>query len=206
MGGAPLVLPSWLDAISDRWWGLTPRVRTTVVAVLLLALAASSAVRVVSSPYGPPVPLLVAAEDLAPGTVLDDTVLRPARWPGELAPSGARTDPTGTLTAPLPAGAVLTDGHVTDRGLGGVVGPGMVAVPLPAELVPALEVGAAVQVIASAMDGAGLVLADQAEVLALDGTSMWLAVPAAAAADVAAAGLRGTIALAVVPAAARDGP
>lgn len=200
------MLPAWLDALSDRWWGLTPRVRASLVGVLVLLIGAASAVRVVASPYGAPVPVLVAATDLAAGTVLDDEALRPARWPGELAPPDARAHATGTLVAPLPAGAVLTDGHVTDRGLGGTVGAGRAAVALPAELVPPLEVGAAVQVIASAADGAGLVLADRAEVVAADGASLWLSVPVETAADVAAAGLRGTVALAVLPIDARGEP
>lgn len=206
VGGAPVVLPPWLDALSDRWWGLTPRVRIATVLGMLLALLAASSLRLVASPYGSPVPVLVAATDLPMGTALEADDLQAARWPGELVPSDARHQVVGTLTAPLPAGAVLTDAHVTDRGLAGVVEPGQAAVPLPADLVPALDVGAAVQVVASAADGTGLVLAERAEVVAADGTSLWLTVPEAAAADVAAAGLRGTIALAVVPVAARDGP
>lgn len=206
MGGAPLVLPRWLDALSDRWWGLTPRVRVATVLGMVLLLVAASTFRLVASPYGSPVPVLVAVTDLPMGTVLEPDDLRAARWPDELAPPGARGTPAGTLIAPLPAGAVLTDAHVTDRGLGGMVGPGQAAVPLPAELVPALEVGAAVQVVATAADGTGLVLATRAEVVAADGTSLWLAVPEETAADVAAAGLRGTVALAVVPVAARHGP
>jgi hypothetical protein len=198
-GGAPLVLPPWLDALSDRWWGLTPRTRAIAVAVALVLVAAASTVRVATSPYGPPVAVLVATADLPVGATLDDAALRRARWPGELVPPGALTQASGTLTAPLPEGSALTEGHVTEGGLAGAVGVGQVAVPLPAELVPPLEVDTGVRVVASGADGAGVVLADRAEVVADDGTSLWLAVPDAAAADVAAAGLRGTVALAVIP-------
>lgn len=198
MGGAPLALPRWLDALSDRWWGATPRTRGIVLIGLVVLVGTASAFRVAASPYGPPVPVLIADEDLPAGAVLDEGALRSVRWPEELAPPGARADADGTLVAPLPAGAVLTDGHVTDRGLGGAIGPGDAAVPLPAELVPPLEVGTVTQVIASGADGTGLVLAQRAEVVATDGASLWLAVPETAAADVAAAGLRGTVALAVV--------
>jgi hypothetical protein len=198
-GGAPLVLPSWLDALSDRWWGLTPRTRAVAVAAALVLVAAASTARVAASPYGPPVPVLVAAADLPIGATLDDATLRRTRWPGELAPPGVRTQASGTLTAPLPEGSVLTERHVTESGLAGAVAVGQVAVPLPAELVPPLEVGTGVRVVASGPDGAGVVLADRAEVVAADGTSLWLAVPDRAAADVAAAGMRGTVALAVIP-------
>jgi Flp pilus assembly protein CpaB len=198
VGGAPFVLPSWLDALSDRWWGLTPRIRASVVVAMVLVVAVAATARVAASPYGPPVPVLVATSDLPTGTVLDEGVLRAERWPAQLAPDGGRTDPSGTLTAPLPAGAVLTGAHVTEDGVGGMVGPGRAAVPLPAELVPELAVGTVVQVITSGPDGGGIVLADRAEVVAADGAALWLATPELAAADVAAAGLRGTVALAVV--------
>lgn len=197
MGGAPLVLAPWLDALSDRWWGLTPRTRTVLATCLVAALLSGAALRTAASPYGTPVAVLVAAEDLPAGAELDPSVLQRARWPGELVPEGYRLDATGTLTAPLPAGAVLTDAHVTDRGLGGLLDATDSAVPLPAELVPPLPVGTVVQVVATGVDGTGTVLADRAEVIAGDGGSLWLAVPHAAAADVAAAGLRGSVALAV---------
>ncbi len=198
MGGAPLRLPAWLDELSDRWWGLTPRTRTSGVLVLVLFALVATSVRVVASPYGPPQPVLVASVDLPTGAPVDGEVVRSERWPAELVPDGARTEATGTLTAPLPAGAVLTTAHVTEAGVGGMVDAGDAAVPLPVELLPPLDPGAVVQVIASTPEGTGIVLADRAEVVATDGSSAWLAVPEAAAADVAAAGLRGTVALAVL--------
>ncbi len=197
VGGAPLVLPPWLDALSDRWWGLPPRTRTIAAACLAVTLLSGAALRTAASPYGTPVAVLVAAEDLPAGAELDAGAFQHTRWPGELVPGGYRVDPTGTLTVPLPAGAILTDAHVTDRGLGGLLAATDSAVPLPAELVPPLPVGTVVQVVATGVDGAGTVLADRAEVIAGDGGSLWLAVPHAAAADVAAAGLRGSVALAV---------
>jgi hypothetical protein len=203
VSGAPLVLPPWLDEVSDRWWRLTPRVRTLTVAAFVASLLAGVALRAAASPYGPPAPALVAAGDLSPGTTLDASVLRRVRWPADLVPVDRRLQPTGTLVTSLPEGAVLTDGHVTDDGLGGLVGPGRSAVPLPAELVPELPVGTRVQVVATGVDGDGTVLADAAQVVAGDGTSLWLAVPDAAAADVAAAGLRGSVTVAVL---AVDGP
>jgi hypothetical protein len=200
VGGAPLVLPPWLDRLSERWWGLTPRLRAVVVLVLVVLLAGASVARVTASPYGPPTTVLVATDDLAVGTELTGEDLRVVRWPAQLVPADARTEAAGTLTAPLPVGAVLTTGHVTQDGLAGLVGAGRAAVPLPAELVTALPVTTEVQVVASGPDGAGVVLAERAEVVADDGRSLWLAVPATAAADVAAAGLRGTVALTVLPA------
>jgi hypothetical protein len=204
VGGAPLVLPGPLDAMSDRWWGLAPRTRTWLVLLALAAVLSGAALRTVASPYGVPVPVLVAVTDLPTGTDLDAGMVRAERWPADLVPAGHRVDPRGTLTAPLPTGAVLTDRHVTDAGLAGLVGPGRSAVPLPAELVPDLPIGTEVQVVATGVDGAGAVLADRAEVIAADGASLWVAVPDAAAADVAAAGLRGAIAVAVRSVSGRD--
>jgi Flp pilus assembly protein CpaB len=192
------VLPSWLDRLSDRWWRLSPRARSLVTLALGLAVLAGAGVRAIAAPYGPPTTVLVARDDLAAGTIVDGDTFRPVRWPADLAPDRPVSDATGTLTAAVPAGAVLTEAHVTDDGLGGVVGPGRAAVPLPADLVTEVPVGTRVQVVAAGGDGAAVVLADDAEVVTVDAGSVWLAVDDAAAADVAAAGLRGSVALAVV--------
>lgn len=197
MGGAPVALPAALDTISDRWWGLGPRTRTWVVVAAVIALLAGAGLRAAATPYGSPVGVLVATSDLEPGSPLADADLARRRWPADLVPEGARTRADGTLTAPLPAGAVLTDRHVTDAGVGGLVADGRAAVPLPADLVPELPVGTRLQVVATGVDGEAAVLADDAEVVAEDGASVWVAVPHVSAADVAAAGLRGAVAIAV---------
>jgi pilus assembly protein CpaB len=197
VGGAPLALPARLDVLSDRWWGLAPRTRTWLVLLAVTAALSGAAIRAAASPYGPPVPVLVAAHDLAAGVDLADAPLHARRWPADLVPTGSRREASGTLAAPLPAGAVLTDGHVTDGGLAALLGDGRSAVPLPAELVPDLPIGTIVQVVATGLEGEGTVLADRAEVIATDDRSLWVAVTDAAAADVASAGLRGSLALAV---------
>jgi Flp pilus assembly protein CpaB len=197
VGGAPLALPAGLDAISDRWWGLDPRTRTWIVLAGVVALLAGAGFRAAAAPYGSPVGVLVAASDLEAGTPLAEADLDRRRWPSDLAPDDVRTRTVGTLTAPLPAGAVLTDRHVTDGGIAGMLTDGLAAVPLPADLVPELPVGTRLQVVATGVDGEAAVLADDAEVVAEDGTSVWVAVPDASSADVAAAGLRGAVAVAV---------
>jgi hypothetical protein len=199
VGGAPLVLPSWLDALSERWWARTPRARALALLTLAVLAAVGVSARLAASPYGPPVPVLVATSDLPVGTVLGEDHVRTERWPGDLVPDDGRDEPVGTLTAPLPAGAVLTTAHVTDDGLAGMLAPGQAAAPLPADLVPHLSTGTEVQVVTGGTDGVGVVLADRAAVIADDGTSLWLAVPVHAAADVAAAGSRGTVSLVVLP-------
>jgi hypothetical protein len=198
-GDGPLALPAWLDGASDRWWGLTPRRRTIALLLLIAAIAAASVVRTFTAPLGPPTTVLVATADLPAGTTLDTEVVHATRWPGDLVPDGAATLADGTLTTSLPSGAVLTDAHMTADGLGGVVAPGRAAVPLPVELVPDVPVGTRLRVVATDVDGTGRVLADDAEVAAADGVWVWLAVDDAAATDVAAAGVRGGVALAVLP-------
>jgi hypothetical protein len=197
VGGAPLALPARLDVVSDRWWGLAPRTRTWLVLLAVTTALSGAALRAVASPYGPPVTVLVAADDLPAGADLDGAPLRTQHWPADLVPTGHRTVASGTLASPLPAGAVLTDGHVDEGGLAHRLGVGRSAVPLPAELVPELAVGTVVQVVATGLEGEGSVLADRAEVIAADEVSLWVAVPDHAAADVASAGLRGSLALAV---------
>lgn len=197
VGGAPLALPAGLDALSDRWWGLTPRTRTWLVLLVVVAALSGAALRAAASPYGPPVPVLVASDDLPAGADLADASLRTERWPADLVPTDHRSEASGRLVSGLPAGAVLTDGHVSDGGLAEALGSGRSAVPLPVELVPDLPIGTVVQVVATGLEGDGTVLADRAEVIAADDGSLWVAVPDAAAADVATAALRGSLAVAV---------
>jgi Flp pilus assembly protein CpaB len=196
----PLVLPARLDAWSDRWWALAPRVRVTVCVVLALAVVTAGALRGLTSPYGPPTQVLVATRDLSRGEVADRTALREATWPADLVPVGATLDADGDLTAALPEGAVLTAGHLTEDGIGGLTEPGRAAVPVPVEQVAELPVGTRLEVIVSDADGHGRTLAADAEVVAGDAVSRWISVDRDAAAEVAAAALRGTLAVAVLPA------
>lgn len=197
--GSPFVLPAWLDRASDRWWGLTPRIRTALIVLAAVVVVVGGTARSLAAPFGPPTTVLVAVDDLPAGTALEAGHVRRARWPADLVPPGALTRAAGTLTAPLPAETVLTSGHVTADGLGGVAGRGRAAVPLPVEHVPAVPVGALVRVVASEVDGSGRVVADRGEVIGVDASAVWLAVADADAAAVAAAGLRGSIALVVLP-------
>jgi Flp pilus assembly protein CpaB len=196
----PPVLPARLDAWSDRWWALSPRVRAAVCLVSVLVVVTAGALRGLTSPYGPPTQVLVATRDLSRGEGVDGTDLREATWPSGLVPTGATLVPDGDLTAPLPEGAVLTTGHLTEDGIGGAIEPGRAAVPVPVELVADLPVGTRVEVIVSDADGHGRTLAADAEVVAGDAVSRWISVDRDAAAEVAAAAVRGTLAIAVLPA------
>lgn len=193
------MLPWLLDGLSDRWWGLTPRRRATAAIVAVVAATAGVGAASADTPLGPPTTVLVATTDLPTGTVLGPDDVRPERWPERIVPDAVVTDPAGTLRTALPAGAVLTAGHVTDDGLGAVVGAGRAAVPVPAELLPDLSVGDRLRVIGPAMDGSPEVLADVAVVVALDGVSVWLDVADSDAPAVTAGGLRGTVGIAVLP-------
>lgn len=193
------MLPAWLDAVSERWWTLGPRVRVVVVVAGLLLVAAGAGVRTLASPFGPPVAVLIAADDLPAGTTLEPALLRAARWPRDLVPRSAARDPTGTLTLALPAGAVLTERHRTAEGLAGRIGDGRAAVALRSDLLPEVPGGARVRLVGTDVGGAARVLADDARVLTHDPTTVWLEVPDGAAAQVAAAVLSGTVAVVLLP-------
>ena len=195
----PFALPPWLDGLSDRWWSLTPRRRTITVLVVAISVLVGAAVRSVGSPHGAPTIVLVAAEQLAAGTPLAADLVERVRWPADLVPDGALDVASGTLRTTVPAGAAVTAAHVTEDGVGGLVGDGRAAVPVPVDTLPHVPVGTRVQVVATAVDGTGQVLSDDAEVVSSDGTSVWLGVDVDAAAEIAAAGLRGTVAVAVLP-------
>ncbi len=194
------MLPGGLDALSERWWALDPRGRAVLFGIALACLVALAGARGLSAPYGEEREVLVATEDLPAGAVLEPGEgLRTARWPADLVPDGATLDATGVLRGALPAGSVLTDAHRVTGGVGALAGEGRVAVPLPADALPPLAAGDRVQVVTADADGVGRTVTDAAEVLATDDTAVWLAVAPDAAGEVAAAGLRGTLTVAVLP-------
>ncbi|MTV25136.1 hypothetical protein FTX61_06855 [Nitriliruptoraceae bacterium ZYF776] len=195
LGGAPFALPPWIDRLSDRWWGLTPRARTVLLVALALGAVFALAARPLLAEEAPPVTVLVAERDLPRGHELADGDLTPRRWPAELAPPTAAEVAAGTLLAPLPAGGALTDAHTTPAGVAGLVPPGTSAVPLPVDQVPPVPVGSTVAVVTGDHDGRGVALTSDAEVVAVDGSSLWVAVATEQAADVAGAALRQSVTL-----------
>lgn len=202
--GPPFTLPPLLDAAAERWWALSPRWRTVLlvaVAVAALALVGRGAT---ASPWGPPRPVLVAERDLPAGHLLSAADARPASWPEDLVPAGAfGADELATagdrrLAVPVPAGGVLARGAVVD-GVAGLLDDGHSAVAVPVDGLPTVDAGDVVDVVATRTDGGGQRVASGARVLALDGTFLWLGVPADRVDAVAAAGAAGRLTLAVRP-------
>lgn len=203
MAGPLPQLPGRLDAMSERWWGLQPRLRVGLVAFACVLVASLPMLRTARSAWGPPMAVVVAAADLPVGTVLDgDTVTRVQR-PADVLPPDALTDVSGVLTVPVMAGTVLTERHRAPT-VAALVGAGEVAVPVPADMQPAVSPGAVIDLLSAGFDGAGRTIAAGGRVVQVDGTWIWVAVPASAAADVAAAALDQRLVLAVRPSGAGD--
>lgn len=190
----PFALPRPLDRLAERWWRARPRTRFLLGASLpILALLAGIA-HTASSPHGPPARAWVATRDLVVGEPLGSDVLERVSWPAGLLPDGVLTEPQGALVAPLPRGAVATEHHLGDGGLAAGLPAGSSVVPIPAEAVPVLGVGATVDVIASDPGaGPGRVVATDATVLRADETAVWLAVDRDHATDLASAVLDGSL-------------
>lgn len=199
----PVALPTVLDAVSDRWWALPPRVRAAVVVTAALGLLALAGRGATASPWGPPVPTLVAGRDLPAGHALTPADVATATWPAGLVPDDAlgRDDLGGDarLAAPARAGTPLARGDLVD-GVAGLVADGHVAVAVPVDGLPAVRAGDHVDVVAGSPDGVGQRVASDAPVVAVDGAFLWLGVPHDRVDAVAAAGAAGRITLAVRPA------
>jgi pilus assembly protein CpaB len=147
-----------------------------VAAVLLVGLALALALRP-PPPAGPAavstVPVVVAATDLAAGTVLTPADLELAELPAPLVPDGASRQGSAVagevLAAPVRRGEVVTDVRVIGPGLWSQVPAGQVAAPVRlADLGVAtlLRPGDRVDVLASGADtGAAEVVAAGALVL-----------------------------------------
>jgi hypothetical protein len=199
LDGPPLPLPSVLDRLSERWWSLPPRWRSTLVLVAVAATVLLGLSHAAATPYGPPTSVMVATRDLPAGHELERGDLRRVTWPQELVPPDPLGHAEGRLAAALPEGSVATSRHVAAEGAAAALPHGMVAVPVPGEAMPALTVGSRVDVIGRDLDGRALVLARGGSVLAMDGTEVWLAVPEANAPEVAAAGASGLLTVVVLP-------
>lgn len=151
-----------------------------------------------ATPYGPADTVHVATRDLPIGHEVAPGDLRRADWPEELIPEAATADPAGHLTAPLPAGAVLTDAHLGTTGVASLLPADAVAVPLPTESVPTLLAGQRIDIVGRDVHGVGTVLARTARVVAVEAEYVWVAVSRADAPDVAAAAPTGTLSVVVL--------
>lgn len=152
-----------------------------------------------AAPDGPPVSVWVAARDLLPGETLAEADVRRRSWPAELLPAGAIERPSGTVTAPLPRGAVVTDRHLGDVGIVAAVPAGRVAVAIPVDQLPVLAAGTRLDLVGPGPDGGGVLLASRATVIAQDGEAVWVAIDADASLAVSAAVAAATITAVVLP-------
>ncbi|HEX2028763.1 MAG TPA: SAF domain-containing protein, partial [Nitriliruptorales bacterium] len=133
--GPPPVLPAPLDRASERWAAAPPRMRAAVVVVAVLVLATIAGRGAATSPWGPPVRVVVATHDLPAGHTLTTQDLRAVTWPRDVAPDDAvgGVGPAlgRSLSSGLVAGAALTGRHLGSGGLGAALPAGRAAVPLP---------------------------------------------------------------------------
>ncbi|HVM14576.1 MAG TPA: hypothetical protein VM287_09660 [Egibacteraceae bacterium] len=134
--GPHLRLPRPLDAVSERWSRLRPRVRALVVAaaVAMTGAAVDAHVRSLQSAWGgPAVDVVVTTRSLAVGDALEG--LRTVAVPPPLAPPDAVTpaQARGVVSLPVPAGAVVTRAHLDPRGPAAGLPAGLRAVPVPSE-------------------------------------------------------------------------
>lgn len=130
-------LPRPLDAVSERWSALRPRLRMLVAVVGVVALAGVVQARVHAADTrwgGPPVRVLVAERDLPVGA--PPVALRRVSLPPAAVPASALADapPRGaSLALALPEGAVLTAAHLDGRGPAAGLDDALRAVPVPVE-------------------------------------------------------------------------
>ncbi|GGI03635.1 hypothetical protein GCM10011354_05020 [Egicoccus halophilus] len=200
LDGAPVVLPRPLDALSEQWFRAGPRLRLAVVVVLLIGALGAFLARLSTSPWGGPVPVLVAGDDLAVGSELADAAVRATDWPADLVPGDAvRTPRDARLTIAVPAGTVLTERHLASTGVAGALADTQAGVAVPRELLPELPAGAHIDLVGAAHDGSGSVLAAEVEVVRVDEARVWIAVGRDEAAAVAGAAASGQLTAVVLP-------
>lgn len=134
--GPHLTLPRPVDAISERWSGLAPRMRMVAAGLLVVGavLGLDARSRAVDDRWGgTPRSVLVATADLEVGDPL--TAVTAAELPPAAVPPGALASVgrDAVLSLALPRGAVVTRAHVDRRGAAVGLDEGMRAVPIPTE-------------------------------------------------------------------------
>lgn len=199
LDGPPYVLPEALDRVVEAWWRARPRSRAIGGLAAAGLLSAVAVTHLAMPAGGPPATVWVATRDLLPGEVIGTADAQRRSWPRDLVPASAVDRPTGTVTAPLPRGAVVTDRHLGDLGIAAAVPPGRVAVAVPVDQLPMLAPGTALDLIGPGADGRGERLARAATVVASDGEALWIAIDPQASLAVSAAIGSGTIAAVVHP-------
>lgn len=199
---APVALPGALDAVSERWWRLPPRLRAVVVAVAMVTTLALVGRGATTSAWGAPRQVLVLVADLPAGAAVGPADVERVAWPDDLVPPDAVTElpADARVRAPTTADSVLTARHLAS-GLAGLLSDGEAAVPVPLDGLPDVAAGDVVDVVTATPDGTGHRAASAARVVAVDATSLWLAVDADRVDAVAAAAASGRVTLAVRPAA-----
>ncbi|ATG52333.1 hypothetical protein CFK38_12995 [Brachybacterium vulturis] len=138
-------LPAWRRALRRRRRLLAALAVAALVAALLPALLPPSARGV---------DVVIADAALAPGTVLAPSHLSTTRIAEELVPPGAALEVDAvrgrTLRIPLDAGALLLPGMLVAAGAPAIPeGSVLMAVPVPAVLVPHLPPGAGVELLST---------------------------------------------------------
>lgn len=149
LSGPHAALPRPLDALSDRWASLRPRVRVLIAVATLLMVAAGLHLRVQAAESrwgGTPVSVLVADDDLAVGAPAEGA-RRVTRPPEAVPPAAVAEAPEGAVLAlAAPEGAVLTEAHLAARGPAAGLEADLRAVPVPVEDAWAVTAGGWVDV------------------------------------------------------------
>lgn len=197
--GPPPALPELLDRLAEAWWSARPRTRWAVTLVLVALVAVALTARATASPWGPSATVLVAERDLPVGHELQPDDLREQRRPLRVVPDDAIEVAGGTMVVGAVAGAPVTTSHVDNDGLAAGLDGDRAAVPVPVDEVAPVPVGATVDLVGGDVSGSGAALAQDAIVLADDGTHLWLEVEREASAEVAAAAAAGRLAIVLAP-------
>lgn len=145
------------------------RRRRRTLATLLIALLAVAALPALLPPGSRGAAVVVAGQDLEPGTVLEPEHLRVVEVAADLVPTGSPTSPeelTGRVTViPLAAGTPLLPGTLEDEGSPSIPeGDSLMAVTAPSVLAPHLRPGTGVEILHSAA-GSGSTARTSATVL-----------------------------------------
>jgi hypothetical protein len=196
LSAPPVVLPRYLDRLSEWWWRQPSRSRLLLpaVAVIVIAVLASA-----TTTRQETVLVLVTNRDIAAGTVVTSADVTAQRRPRAYVPQAHTDRADGVAVGVIAKGSVLTRHHLTDGGASAQLPSDKVAVAVARDVLPPVVLGDTVTFVEVTFDGVVTTFASPAVLFHRDMDVLWFAVDPHDAALITAASQSGRIGVIVHP-------
>ncbi len=196
LSAPPVVLPRYVDRLSEWWWRQPSRSRLLFPAVAVVVAAMLFGA---TKTRQETVLVLVTNRDIAAGTVVTGADVTTQRRPRAYVPQAHTDSADGVAVGMIAKGSVLTRHHLTDGGASTQLPSDKVAVAVARDVLPPVVLGDTVTFVAVTFDGVATTFAPPATLFHHDMDVLWFAVDPLDAALITAASQSGRIGVIVHP-------